>query len=213
MYVQLRLVQRIAALDHDVVDPRGKCRMADQRKNEIVQILHPVSFRHGDHLVLVEGRQDGRCGGLRRRLRTDRPCLLRRLRPAGRRDRGHEWQQNETAHPHQPTHAATPAPRSCSVAGSSIRAQRSSADGRAPARRVRWRADLVGPQIGTSLPPIRRRIQARDAEEHAGDPVPTARIHPDDQPDCDRPHRRTGIKVSDDELAAVNITRHQFHGE
>jgi len=121
-------------------------------------------------------------------------------------EQGHEWQQNETAHPHQPTHAATPAPRSCSVAGSSIRAQRSSADGRAPARRVRWRADLVGPQVGTSLPPIRRRIQARDAEEPAGDPVPTARIHPDDQPDCDRPHRRTGIKVSDDELAAVNIT-------
>ena len=74
------------------------------------------------------------------------------------------------------------------------------------ARRVRWRTNLVGPQVGTSLPPIRRRIQARDAEEPAGDPVPTARIHPDDQPDCDRPHRRTGIKVSDDELAAVNIT-------
>lgn len=35
----------------------------------------------------------------------------------------------------------------------------------------------------------------------------------DDQPDCDRPHRRAGIKVSDDEPAAVNITRHQFHGE
>jgi hypothetical protein len=118
-----------------------------------------------------------------------------------------------TSRSHQPTNAATPVPRPCSVAGSSIRAQHSSEDGRAPARRVRWRANFVGPQVGTSLPPIRRRIQARDAEEPAGDPVPTAPIHPDDQPDCDRPHRRTGIKVSDDEPAAVNITRHQFHGE
>jgi hypothetical protein len=36
--------------------------------------------------------------------------------------------------------------------------------------------------------------------------MPTPRS---DQQDCDRPHRRTGIKVSDDELAAVNITRRQ----
>ena len=53
--IQHGLVQRIAELDFDAVYLFRKPWVADQRNNEIVQVLHPMALGHGHDFVLVEG--------------------------------------------------------------------------------------------------------------------------------------------------------------
>src|ERR1700683_346796 len=53
--VQDGLIERIAGLEYDVVHLFRKSRVADERENEIVQILHAMVLRHGHDFVLVEG--------------------------------------------------------------------------------------------------------------------------------------------------------------
>src|SRR5206468_10965839 len=70
--VQDGLIERIAGLEHDVVHFFRKSRVADQRENEVIQILHSVALRHGHDFILVEGREDGAHSPLWRRVRGSR---------------------------------------------------------------------------------------------------------------------------------------------
>jgi len=62
--IQDGLVQRIAELDFNVVHLFRKCRVADQRKNEIIQVLLrfeferviPGAMRSWDPLALLDAR-------------------------------------------------------------------------------------------------------------------------------------------------------------
>jgi hypothetical protein len=54
------LVERIAELNFNVVHLFGKLRGADQVKDEIVQILHPMALWQSDDFVFVEGGKNGR---------------------------------------------------------------------------------------------------------------------------------------------------------
>jgi hypothetical protein len=61
--VQDGLVERITALNGNVVHLFEKSWVANQRKNEIILILVPMGFPHADDLVRVER---GKNGGNRR---------------------------------------------------------------------------------------------------------------------------------------------------
>jgi hypothetical protein len=77
--IQDGLVQRIAELDFNVVHLLRKRRVADQRKNEIIQVLHSMALRHGHDFVFVEGGKDGGYRRFWNRFGTRQSCLRLRL--------------------------------------------------------------------------------------------------------------------------------------
>jgi len=77
--IQDGLVQRIAELDFNVVHLFRKRGVADQRKNEIIQVLHPMALRHGHDFVFVEGGKDGGYRRFWNRFGTRQSCLLLRV--------------------------------------------------------------------------------------------------------------------------------------
>ncbi len=83
--VQDGLIERIAGLEHNVVHLLIKGRVADQRKDEIIEILHAMVLRHRDDFVLVECGQDGCYRRFRNWLGACRLRLLARLGHGRRR--------------------------------------------------------------------------------------------------------------------------------
>ncbi len=74
--IQDRLVQRIAALEFNVVHLLRKSRRPDQREDEIIQILQPMALRHGHDFVFIKSGKNGGYSGFWNRIGAPRLRLV-----------------------------------------------------------------------------------------------------------------------------------------